>query len=49
MAKELVDEICIPYKKEKAMSKELMLRAYQSMELLVILTYKLGPGKVWST
>jgi len=33
-------------KRKKAMSNELMLRAYQSMELHVMLTYKLGHGKV---
>ena len=35
--------------RRKAMSKELTLRAYRSMELLVTSTYKLGHGKIRST
>jgi len=34
IVKELADEISLPYKKEKAMWKELMWRDFQSMELL---------------
>jgi len=50
VAKVLVDEIFLPYKrKKKAMSKELTQAAYRSMELLVMSIYKLGHEKIRST
>lgn len=49
IAKELVEEINLPYKKERATWKELIQRVFQFMGLLEVLTFELGHGEVRST
>jgi len=48
MAKELADEIHLPYKRKGAMLKESMRRVYPSMELREVQTFRLDHRKVRS-